>query len=64
MAETFGVIFYGAMRAAGEFVADAADPEDASNAVETVIISLLSGLRLLPTVGDQPSDVVLDKESE
>ena len=62
LAETFGVIFYGAMRSAGEFVADAADPEEASNNVETVMISLLAGLRLLPTVGDEPSDIVLGKE--
>ena len=64
LAETFGVIFYGAMRSAGEFVADAADPEEASNNVETVMISLLAGLRLLPTVGDEPSDIVLGTEPE
>src|SRR5665811_1873199 len=64
LAETFGVIFYGAMRSAGEFVADAADPEEASNDVETVIVSLLAGLRLLPAVGDDPSDAVPDKDSE
>lgn len=52
LAETFGVIFYGAMRTAGEFVADAADPVQASSDVETVIGSILVGLRLTPTFGE------------
>lgn len=45
--ETFGIIFYGAMRAAGEFVADSTDPEEASANVEAVIGSILAGIRLL-----------------
>lgn len=53
LAETFGVIFYGALRSAGEFVADSADPVEASKQVEAVIIGLLSGLRLTATVGEE-----------
>lgn len=52
LAATFGVIFYGAMRSAGEFVADAADPVEASEQVESVINALLAGLRLSPTIGE------------
>ncbi len=46
--EAFAVIFYGAIRSAAEFVADAADPEAASEAVQNTIGALLDGLRVLP----------------
>ncbi|MGH3423324.1 MAG: TetR/AcrR family transcriptional regulator [Nocardioidaceae bacterium] len=58
--ETFATIFYGAMRSAGAYVADAEDPETASENAEVVIGAVLLGLRgfggldaaLGQTVGD------------
>ncbi|MGA8851873.1 MAG: TetR/AcrR family transcriptional regulator [Aeromicrobium sp.] len=47
--EAFAVIFYGAIRSASEFVADAEDPDAASESVQHAIGSLLAGLRVLPT---------------
>lgn len=49
--EAFAVIFYGAIRSASEFVADAEDPDAASESVQKTIGALLAGLRVLPTVG-------------
>jgi AcrR family transcriptional regulator len=49
---SFAVIFYGAIRSASEFVADAEDPDAASEAVQATIGALLAGLRVLPTAGD------------
>ena len=45
LVETFATIFYGAMRTAGVYVADADDAEQASTNVELVIGSILAGLR-------------------
>ncbi len=50
--EAFAVIFYGAIRSAAEFVADAADPDAASESVQNTIGALLAGLRVLPTAAD------------
>lgn len=49
--ETFAVIFYGSMHTAGGYVADAEDPETASQNAETVIGAVLSGLRGLGGLG-------------
>lgn len=49
---SFAVIFYGAIRSASEFVADADDPDAASEAVQATIGALLAGLRVLPTSDD------------
>lgn len=43
--EAFATIFYGAMRTAGEYVADAEDAESAGVNAELVIGSVLAGLR-------------------
>lgn len=50
--EAFAVIFYGAIRSASEYVADAADPDAASESVQNTIGALLAGLRVLPTAVD------------
>jgi AcrR family transcriptional regulator len=50
--ETFAVIFYGAIRSAAEFVADAEDPDAASASVQQTFGALLAGLRVLPTIAD------------
>lgn len=50
LTETFAHIFYGALHSAGDYVADAADSEDASEKVQSVISAILAGLRLLPTI--------------
>lgn len=46
--EAFAAIFYGAIRSASEFVADADDPDAASESVQSIIAALLAGLRVLP----------------
>lgn len=56
LVDTFTVIFYGALRAAGVFVADSEDPEGASSDVETVIGSVLLGLRNLEDVVRRNAD--------
>lgn len=48
--EAFGAVFYGAIRSASEFVADAEDPDVASEHVQATIGTILAGLRLLPTI--------------
>lgn len=48
--EAFGAVFYGAIRSASEYVADAEDPEAASEEVQAAIGAILAGMRLLPTV--------------
>lgn len=50
LGEAFGHIFFGAIRSAAEFVADADDSEVASEHVQTVIATILAGLRSLPTI--------------
>jgi AcrR family transcriptional regulator len=49
--ESFAIVFYGAIRSASEYVADAADPEAASREVQSTIGAILAGLRLLPSIG-------------
>lgn len=51
LGDSFAVIFYGAIRSASEFVADADDPDAASASVQATIGALLAGLRVLPTAG-------------
>ena len=48
--EAFGAVFYGAIRSASEFVADAEDPDAASEHVQAAIGTILAGLRLLPSI--------------
>ncbi|MFI5427682.1 TetR/AcrR family transcriptional regulator [Aeromicrobium sp. UC242_57] len=52
LGEAFTAVFYGAIRSASEYVADAEDPDAASEDVKATIGALLGGLRLLPTVGN------------
>jgi len=54
--DTFAVIFYGAIDAAGLYVAAAEDAEAASADVETVIGSVLLGLRNIGGVADPSSE--------
>jgi AcrR family transcriptional regulator len=51
LGEAFTVVFYGAVRSASEYVADAEDPEATAQDVMSTIDTMLAGLRLLPTVG-------------
>lgn len=51
LGEAFTAVFYGAIRSASEYVADAEDPDAASDDVQATIGALLAGLRLLPSVG-------------
>lgn len=48
--EAFGIVFYGAIKSASEYVADAADPGAASEEVQAAIGAILTGMRLLPTI--------------
>lgn len=50
--DTFAYVSFGAMRAAGAFVADAEDAERASANVQVVIMSVLSGLRQIGAADD------------
>ncbi len=50
--EAFGIVFYGAIKSASEYVADAEDPSAASDEVQGAIGAILAGMRLLPTVGE------------
>ncbi|WP_271632761.1 TetR/AcrR family transcriptional regulator [Solicola gregarius] len=50
--ETFAHVFFGAMRTAGAFVADAEDAERASANVQVVILSVLTGLRQIGAASD------------
>ena len=49
--KAFGAVFYGAIRSASEYVADAEDPDAASDEVQATIGVILAGMRLLPTIG-------------
>ena len=59
MVETFSRIFFGALSSAGESVASAEDPEEASERVEAAIGYILLGLRSLMDSGVVPEDPVL-----
>ncbi|GAA3527926.1 TetR/AcrR family transcriptional regulator [Aeromicrobium panaciterrae] len=48
--EAFGMIFYGSIKSASEYVADAEDPSAASEEVQAAIGAILAGMRLLPTL--------------
>lgn len=50
LGEAFAVVFYGAIRSASEYVADAADPEAAAERVQASIGAILEGMRLLPSI--------------
>lgn len=52
LGEAFTAVFYGAIRSASEYVADAEDPDAASDDVKATIGAVLAGLRLLPSVGN------------
>jgi AcrR family transcriptional regulator len=49
--EAFGAVFYGAIRSSSEYVADAEDPDAASDEVQAAIGAILAGMRLLPSIG-------------
>lgn len=48
--EAFGIVFYGSIKSASEYVADAEDPNAASEEVQAAIGAILAGMRLLPTI--------------
>ncbi|MGA8987058.1 TetR/AcrR family transcriptional regulator [Aeromicrobium sp.] len=50
LGDAFAVVFYGAIRSSSEYVADAEDPDAASDEVLSTIGALLAGLRALPTI--------------
>jgi len=49
--QAFGIVFYGAIKSASEYVADAEDPNAASEEVQATIGAILAGMRLLPSIG-------------
>ena len=56
LSESFAIVFYGAIRSASEYVADAEDPETASREVQATIGAILAGMRLLPSIGLEVED--------
>lgn len=55
--DAFSTVFYGAIRTAGDFVADAEDPHAAAEQIEGVIGVILTGMRSLTSL-----DTALDDE--
>lgn len=53
LSESFAIVFYGAIRSASEYVADADDPDLAAHRVQATIGAILDGMRLLPSIGDE-----------
>jgi hypothetical protein len=53
--EAFSAVFYGAIRSASEYVADADDPDLAAAHVQATIGAILAGMRLLPSIGEDAS---------
>ena len=51
LSQSFAIVFYGAIRSASEYVADAADPDAAAEQVQATIGAILAGMRLLPSFG-------------
>jgi AcrR family transcriptional regulator len=51
LSQSFAIVFYGAIRSASEYVADAADPDAAAEEVQATIGAILAGMRLLPSSG-------------
>lgn len=62
--ETFAYVFFGAMRTAGAFVADADDAERASANVQVVILSVLTGLRQIGATDDPVAAAIADAEDD
>lgn len=56
LSESFAIVFYGAIRSASEYVADAEDPETAAREVQSTIGAILAGMRLLPSIGLEVED--------
>ncbi len=50
LSDSFAIVFYGAIRSASEYVADAADPDSAAQEVQATIGAILAGMRLLPSI--------------
>lgn len=57
LSESFGIVFYGAIRSASEYVADADDPDLAAAHVQATIGAILAGMRLLPSIGEGTASV-------
>lgn len=53
LSDAFGAVFYGALRSSAEFVADAEDPDDASDQVLATIGAILLGMRSLQPDTDE-----------
>ncbi len=53
LGEAFGIVFYGAVRSAAEFVADSDDPDAAAAEIQAAIGAILTGLRLVPSIGPE-----------
>lgn len=51
LSDSFAIVFYGAIRSASEYVADADDPDAAAAEVQATIGAILAGMRLLPSYG-------------
>ena len=56
LSESFAIVFYGAIRSASEYVADAEDPDAAARDVQATIGAILAGMRLLPSIGIDEAD--------
>jgi AcrR family transcriptional regulator len=50
LSDSFAMVFYGAIRSASEYVADADDPDTAAREVQATIGAILAGMRLLPSI--------------
>jgi AcrR family transcriptional regulator len=57
LGEAFGIVFYGAIRSASEYVADADDPDLAAAHVQATIGVILAGMRQLPSIADGAASV-------
>jgi AcrR family transcriptional regulator len=56
LADSFAIVFYGAIRSASEYVADSDDPDAAAEEVRATIGAILAGMRLLPAAGLDVAD--------
>ncbi|MGJ9413393.1 TetR/AcrR family transcriptional regulator [Aeromicrobium sp. CF4.19] len=54
LSDAFAAIFYGAIRSASEYVADAEDADHAAEQVQASITAILAGMRLLPDAAQEP----------
>jgi AcrR family transcriptional regulator len=64
LSESFAIVFYGAIRSASEYVADAEDPETAAREVQSTIGAILAGMRLLPSIGLEVEDAAESIEGQ